>query len=335
VRGITPHELREAGATIVLANTYHLWERPGHETVRAMGGLHNFMAWSGPILTDSGGYQVYSLKKHTKITEEGVRFRSLIDGRYRMLNPEVAIEIQEAMDVDIAMAFDECLEWPADLEHSKASTDRTTRWLKRCIAARKQPDRTALFGIVQGGMHESLRVAHAQEISDLDLNGYAIGGLSVGEGHEAMTAMVEATTPHLPADKVRYLMGVGHPIDIADAILRGVDFFDCVIPTRAGRHWQTYTSQGKRNLRNARYKLDSEELDPNCSCAVCQTYSRAYLHHLAKCDEMLGKRLLSLHNIAFYQKIVKSFRIAILAQDSEALNAAHKLAEIASQRAID
>ena len=335
VRGLAPDELKAAGASIVLANTYHLWERPGHLIVKELGGLHGFMAWDGPILTDSGGYQVFSLKEHRTISEKGVRFRSLLDGSYRMLDPETAITIQESLDVDIAMAFDECLEWPATLDASRASTERTTRWLKRCMAARTQPDRTALFGIVQGGMHSELRASHAQEIAALDLDGYAIGGLSVGEGHEAMTAMVEVTTPHLPSNKIRYLMGVGHPIDIAEAILRGVDFFDCVLPTRAGRHWQAYTSEGKRNFRNARYKLDQQPIDPNCRCAACTGYSRAYIHHLAKCDEMLGKRLLSIHNTAFYQGLVRRFREAILAQDHSALQAAHQLAQVSSVRAID
>ena len=335
VRGLAPDELKAAGASIVLANTYHLWERPGHLIVKELGGLHGFMAWDGPILTDSGGYQVFSLKEHRTISEKGVRFRSLLDGSYRMLDPETAITIQESLDVDIAMAFDEGLECPATIDASRASTERTTRWLKRCMAARTQPDRTALFGIVQGGMHSELRASHAQEIAALDLDGYAIGGLSVGEGHEAMTAMVEVTTPHLPSNKIRYLMGVGHPIDIAEAILRGVDFFDCVLPTRAGRHWQAYTSEGKRNFRNARYKLDQQPIDPNCRCAACTGYSRAYIHHLAKCDEMLGKRLLSIHNTAFYQGLVQRFREAILAQDHSALQAAHQLAQVSSVRAID
>jgi queuine tRNA-ribosyltransferase len=335
VRGLSPRELQEAGASILLANTYHLWERPGHEAVRELGGLHQFMGWDGPILTDSGGYQVFSLRKHTTITEEGVRFRSLLDGSYRTLTPERSIEIQEALDVDIAMAFDECIAWPATLERSEQSTERTTRWLQRCVAARRQPSRTALFGIVQGGMHSALRAAHAEEIAQMDLDGYAIGGLSVGEGPEAMKEMVEATIPHLPADKVRYLMGVGQPVDVAEAIARGVDFFDCVLPTRAGRHHQSYTSTGKRNLRNARYKLDSSPLDPNCGCETCANFSRAYLHHLAKCDELLGKRLLSLHNTVFYQTLVNSFRIAILAQDEQALASAHDLAATASVRAND
>jgi queuine tRNA-ribosyltransferase len=335
VRGLSPRELGEAGASIVLANTYHLWERPGHEVIRELGGLHGFMGWKGPILTDSGGYQVFSLKKHTTITEEGVRFRSLLDGSYRQLTPERAVAIQEALDVDIAMAFDECIEWPATLEHSAQSTERTTRWLQRCLDARRQPERTALFGIVQGGMHGSLRAEHAQEIAGMNLDGYAIGGLSVGEGPEAMKEMVAVTTPHLPANKIRYLMGVGQPIDIAEAILRGVDFFDCVLPTRAGRHHQAYTSSGKRNLRNARYKQDSEPLDPQCGCETCQHFSRAYLHHLAKCDELLGKRLLSLHNTAFYQSLVKGFRVAILNQDETALSAGVLLAKTASAKAKD
>lgn len=315
VRGITPDELAGAGAPIVLANTYHLWVRPGHERIAGIGGLHQFMSWDRPILTDSGGYQVFSLKKHTKVSEEGVRFRSVEDGQYRMLTPEKAVEIQEALGVDIAMAFDECVEWPATVERTRASTERTTRWLKRCLAARRQPQRTALFGIVQGGMHAHLRQEHARELIDLDLEGYAIGGLSVGEGQSAMLDMTEASTEVLPADRPRYLMGVGQPIDIAEAVLRGVDMFDCVLPTRAGRHTQAYTWEGRRNLRNARYADDPTPLDATCDGPCCTQFSRAYLRHLAKSQELLGKRLLTLHNIRFYQRLVSALRAAILTGD--------------------
>ena len=308
VRGLTPKEIGDTGASIILSNTYHLWVRPGHDLIGRLGGLHSFMGWKGPILTDSGGYQVFSLREHTTVTEEGVRFRSPDDGQYRLLTPEVAVEIQETLGVDVAMAFDECLEWPATEERAVLSTERTTRWLKRALAARRHPERTALFGIVQGGMIPALRRAHAQELAAMDLDGYAIGGLSVGEGRDERLAMVEESTPVLPTDRVRYLMGVGQPRDIAEAVARGVDLFDCVLPTRAGRHAQAYTWDGRRNLRNAAYAEDPRPLDENCRCAACQGYSRAYLRHLVKAGEMLGARLLTLHNLAFYQDLMLELR---------------------------
>ena len=332
VRGLDGPELRDAGASLVLANTYHLWVRPGHELIERIGGLHRFMAWSGPILTDSGGYQVFSLRDRLKITEEGVRFRSVEDGQYRMLTPEVSVAIQEALGVDVAMAFDECLELPADREKTARSTDRTTRWLKRCIAARTRPDRTALFGIVQGGLEPDLRTAHAEEISALDLDGYAIGGLSVGESREHLLAMTEVSAAALPPQKIRYLMGVGHPHDIVDAILLGVDLFDCVLPTRAGRHGQAYTSAGRKNLKNAKYAEDTGPLDPTCGCSTCTRYTQAYLRHLVRCDELLGKRLLSLHNLWFYQALVRDLRAAILAEDGAAVEAIRTHAVRASTR---
>lgn len=304
---------------MVLANTYHLWVRPGHEDVRALGGLHKMMDWSGPILTDSGGYQVFSLRKWTKVTEEGVRFRSPEDGQYRLLTPEKAVEIQEAFGVDVAMAFDECIEWPASRERSAASTERTTRWLLRALAARQHADATALFGIVQGGMYEDLRTAHAKEIASMDLDGYAIGGLSVGEEREALLDMAECSAAQLPHDSVRYLMGVGHPSDILDAVLRGVDLFDCVLPTRAGRHGQAYTSVGRKNLRNARYRTDTGPLDPNCDCPACTRVSLGYLHHLVRSKELLGGRLLTLHNLHVYHRLLANTRQAIIAQDESAL----------------
>ena len=332
VRGLDGPELLDAGASLVLANTYHLWVRPGHELIERIGGLHRFMAWSGPILTDSGGYQVFSLRDRLKITEEGVRFRSVEDGQYRMLTPEVSVAIQEALGVDVAMAFDECLELPADREKTARSTDRTTRWLKRCIAARTRPDRTALFGIVQGGLEPDLRTAHAEEISALDLDGYAIGGLSVGESREHLLAMTEVSAAALPPQKIRYLMGVGHPHDIVDAILLGVDLFDCVLPTRAGRHGQAYTSAGRKNLKNAKYAEDTGPLDPTCGCSTCTRYTQAYLRHLVRCDELLGKRLLSLHNLWFYQALVRDLRAAILAEDGAAVEAIRTHAVRASTR---
>jgi queuine tRNA-ribosyltransferase len=335
VRGLDPQELEGAGATIVLANTYHLWVRPGHGRVAALGGLHKFMGWRGPILTDSGGYQVFSLSEHRKVTEEGVRFRSPEDGAYRQLTPEIAVEIQEALGVDIAMAFDECIEWPADRERVARSTERTTRWLRRCLEARRAPERTALFGIVQGGTYEDLRSEHAAILSEMPVDGCAIGGLSVGEGHDAMLQAVEAANRYLPASKVRYLMGVGQPVDIAEAVARGVDQFDCVLPSRAGRHGQAYTWSGRRNLKNARYQDDPGPLDPTCACGTCQRFSRAYLGHLTRCDELLGKRLLTLHNIHFYQDLMRRLRAAILTREPAALDAVRAAARVASGPAID
>jgi queuine tRNA-ribosyltransferase len=321
VRGIGPADLRSAGARLVLSNTYHLWVRPGPDLVARRGGLHRFMAWDGPILTDSGGYQVFSLREHAKVTEAGVRFRSPEDGLYRELTPEVAVAVQETLGVDIAMAFDECLEWPATRERAAASTARTTRWLLRCLAARQRPDQTALFGIVQGGTYADLRADHADRLADLDLDGYAIGGLSVGEDRGALLEMTAVAASRLPSDRARYLMGVGHPQDIVDAVLTGVDLFDCVLPTRAGRHGHAYTSVGRRNLKNARYAEDDGPLDPDCACPTCTTYSLAYLRHLTRCDEMLGKSALTIHNLWYYQRLVARLRSAVIAQNADALRA--------------
>ncbi|MEQ1570813.1 MAG: tRNA guanosine(34) transglycosylase Tgt [Myxococcota bacterium] len=333
VRGLDPDELRAVGASIVLANTYHLWVRPGHEVVAALGGLHGFMGWTGPILTDSGGYQVFSMRDRLVVSEEGVRIRSPEDGAWRDLTPERSIEVQEALGVDVAMAFDECLEHPATRERAIASTERTTRWLARCLAARRHPERTAMFGIVQGGLYEDLRRDHARELTELDLDGYAIGGLSVGEHRDELVAFAEISADALPRNKVRYLMGVGHPIDIADAVLRGVDLFDCVLPTRAGRHGQVYTRQGRRNLKNARYRADPEPLDPACDCPTCTRFSRGYLRHLHQCDELLGKRLLTVHNLAYYQALMAELRGAIASGDPVALDAVRAGAERASRLA--
>ncbi|MCA9490106.1 MAG: tRNA guanosine(34) transglycosylase Tgt [Myxococcales bacterium] len=333
VRGVTPAELREIGTTIVLANTYHLWVRPGHEVVRTLGGLHRFMAWDGPILTDSGGYQVFSMSDRSVVSEKGVRIRSPEDGEWRILTPETSIEVQEALGVDIAMAFDECLEHPATRDRAARSTERTTRWLHRCQAARAFPERTAMFGIVQGGLYEDLRRAHAEELVEMDLDGYAIGGLSVGEPREELVAYATLSASCLPADKPRYLMGVGQPVDIVDAVLAGVDLFDCVLPSRAGRHGQAYTTQGRVNLKNARFTTDPEPLDPDCDCLACRTVSRAYLRHLVRCGEILGKRLVSLHNLALYQRLMRELRAALVAGDTEALAALRTRAELASGRA--
>ncbi len=311
VKGMTPEELRGLGADIVLSNAMHLWVRPGHKRIEALGGLHRFMGWDGPILTDSGGYQIFSLKEFIKVREESVRFRAPLDGQYRVISPELCVEIQEALGVDLAMAFDECIEWPASRDRVARSTARTTRWLRRCIAARTKPEQTALLGIVQGGFYADMRIAHAQEIVELDLDAYAVGGLSVGEPREQLLEMAALTTPHLPADKVRYLMGVGYPLDLIDAVMCGIDLFDCVLPTRSGRTGRIFTSQGVRNIKHARYADDPEPLDPSCSCYTCRSFSRAYLRHLFISNEILAPRLLTLHNLTFYQTWMARIRAAI------------------------
>jgi queuine tRNA-ribosyltransferase len=311
VKGLTPEDLDRAGAQIVLSNTYHLWVRPGHERVRALGGLHAMMAWNRPILTDSGGFQVFSLKEFTKVSEAGVKFRSPVDGQWRTLTPELAVEIQEALGVDVAMAFDECIEWPAERDRVAKSTERTTRWLRRCEAARTQRERTALFGIVQGGTYDDLRAAHAQELAAMGLDGYAVGGVSVGEPREHMFAAAQAATPHLPADRVRYLMGVGYPIDLVDGVLSGIDLFDCVIPTRSARFGAVFTSVGRISIKHARYRDDPRPLDPTCACYTCARFSRAYLRHLFTANELLSPRLLTLHNVTFYQRLMARLRDAV------------------------
>ena len=247
----------------------------------------------------------------TKVTENGVRFRSPLDGQYRTLTPEVCIEIQETLGVDMAMAFDECIEWPATRDRVVRSTQRTTRWLKRCIDARRSPEKTALLGIVQGGFYEDLRIEHTQEIVELDLDAYAVGGLSVGEPVDELMGMVEVTTPHLPTDRIRYLMGVGYPVNLVDAVIRGVDLFDCVIPTRSGRFGYAFTSEGKISIKHSRFADDQKPLDPSCTCYTCRSFSRAYLRHLFQSNEILAPRLLSLHNVSFYQSLMSKIRKAI------------------------
>ncbi len=335
VRGVDPGELRRAGSHLVLANTYHLWVRPGHEAIHALGGLHAFMAWDGPILTDSGGYQVFSMRDRAKVSEQGVRIRSPEDGEHRLLTPEISIEVQEALGVDVAMVFDECIEHPATRDRVQQSTARTLRWLDRSVAARRHPDRTALFGILQGGLFEDLRREHAEQLIERDLEGYAIGGLSVGEAREDLVAFARYSASLLPTDRVRYLMGVGHPIDIADAVIAGVDLFDCVIPTRAGRHGQGYTSQGRRNLRNGRYREDREPLDPDCACPACSTFSRAYLSHLIRARELLGMRLLTVHNLTYYQRLVRRLRAAIAAGDRDQLRDLRAEAALATAPVVE
>lgn len=311
VKSMTPEELNEIGAQIILSNTYHLYLRPGHELIKKAGGLHNFMKWDKPILTDSGGFQVFSLGPLRKITEEGVEFRSHIDGSKHMLTPEKAMEIQMALGSDIMMAFDECAPYPADREYVKKSLERTTRWLQRCKDAHTNSENQALFGIVQGGMYRNLREQSAKEITAIDLPGYAIGGLSVGEPKELMYEVLDYTVPLLPENKPRYLMGVGTPDVLLEGVLRGVDMFDCVLPTRIARNGTALTSQGKVVVRNATYAEDFTTLDPECDCYTCRNYTKAYIRHLIKTNEILGARLLTIHNLHFLLKLMENVREAI------------------------
>lgn len=311
VKAMTPEELKDIGSQIILSNTYHLYMRPGHDLIERAGGLHKFMNWDKPILTDSGGFQVFSLGPLRKIKEEGVEFRSHLDGSKHFLSPEKATEIQNALGSDIIMAFDECAPYPADRQYVKNSLERTTRWLERCKAAHKYLERQALFGIVQGGMYKDLREQSAREITAIDLPGYAIGGLSVGEPKEMMYEVLDYTVPLLPEDKPRYLMGVGSPDDLLEGVLRGIDMFDCVLPTRIARNGTAMTSQGKVVVRNASYAEDFSSLDPECDCYTCRNYTKAYLRHLIKCNEILGARLLTIHNLHFLLKMMENVREAI------------------------
>lgn len=310
VKGVSPDELRDLGAGIILSNTYHLFLRPGMDLIREAGGLHKFMHWDGAILTDSGGFQVFSLGDLRKITEEGVTFRSHIDGSKKFLSPEVSMEVQMALGSDIVMAFDECVPYPADYNYAKQSTERTIRWLQRCKEAMTAPNQ-GLFGIVQGGMYKDLREWSARETTAMDLPGYAVGGLSVGEPKELMYEMLEYSTSLLPQDKPRYLMGVGTPSNIIESVARGVDFFDCVMPARNARHAKLFTWQGSINLKNAKYTRDDGPIDPQCDCPVCRRYSRAYIRHLFKAEEMLAMRLSVMHNLYFYNKLTEKIRDAL------------------------
>ncbi len=316
---LSAKDLREIGCQIELSNTYHLHLRPGDETVRAMGGLHKFMTWDGPILTDSGGFQVFSLASLRQIKEEGVTFASHIDGHRIFMDPEESMRIQANLGSDIAMAFDECIENPAPREYVKNSCDRTYRWLVRCKAEQARlaalPDAVnpgqVLFGINQGGTYDDLRIEHMKKIAELDLPGYAIGGLAVGEPTEVMYRIIESVEPYMPKDKPRYLMGVGTPSNIIEGVWRGVDFFDCVMPARNARHAKLFTWSGTRNLKNAKYARDEAPIDPECDCPVCRRYSRAYLHHLFKAEEMLAMRLAVTHNLYFYNKLMEKIRAAL------------------------
>ena len=317
--GLSAHDLKEIGAQVMLCNTYHLHLRPGDKLVADMGGLHKFTRWNGPILTDSGGFQVFSLAKLRKITEEGVTFASHLDGHRIFMGPEESMQIQSNLASTIAMAFDECPSSVADRDYVQKSVDRTTRWLARCKAEMARlnslPDtinkEQLLFGINQGAVYEDIRIEHAQQISELDLDGYAVGGLAVGESHEEMYRILDAVVPHLPQNKPTYLMGVGTPANILEAVERGVDFFDCVYPTRNGRHGHLYTNKGKINLFNAKYETDDRPIEEGCQCPACKHHSRAYIRHLLKAKEMLGMRLCVLHNLYFYNTMMEEIRAAI------------------------
>ncbi|WP_172369056.1 tRNA guanosine(34) transglycosylase Tgt [Sporosarcina jiandibaonis] len=311
VKTMSPEELKEIGSGIILSNTYHLWLRPGHEIIKEAGGLHKFMNWDRPILTDSGGFQVFSLSEFRTIEEEGVHFRHHLNGSKLFLSPEKATEIQNALGADIMMAFDECPPYPATFEYMKASVERTSRWAERCLSAHGRPNDQALFGIVQGGEFEELRKQSAKDLISLDFPGYAIGGLSVGESKEVMNEVLEFTTPLLPQDKPRYLMGVGSPGSLIDGAIRGIDMFDCVLPTRIARNGTLMTSEGRLVVRNAKYSRDFGPLDPNCDCHVCKTYSRAYIHHLIRAEETFGIRLTSYHNLYFLLNLMEQVRDAI------------------------
>ena len=310
VKMLTPEELKKANSGIILANTYHLWLRPGEDLVDKAGGLHKFMNYDGPILTDSGGFQVFSLAKPKDITEDGVHFKSHIDGSKLFLTPEKSIEIQNKLDSDIAMSFDECPPFPVTHEYMKNSVERTLRWARRGKDVFNNP-RQSLFGIVQGGEFPDLRKYSAEETVKIGFDGYSIGGTSVGEDKETMLKMIEYSTPYLPEDKVRYLMGVGEPMDIIDGVIRGIDIFDCVLPTRIARHGNAFTRCGKINLKNAKFKEDFTPIDEECDCYACKNYTRAYIRHLVNVEESLGQRLLSIHNVRFLIKLTEEIREAI------------------------
>ena len=309
-------DLKNIKCQVQLCNTYHLHLRPGDDKVKELGGLHKFTRWEGPILTDSGGFQVFSLAKLRDIKEEGVTFHSHIDGRKIFMGPEESMKIQSNLGSTIAMAFDECVENPSPYEYTRDSVARTTRWLKRCVTKMNELNQTEgtinpkqmLFGINQGGTYRDLRINHIKEIAELDLDGYAIGGLAVGEPTEVMYEIIEAVEPFAPKDKIRYLMGVGTPVNILEAVYRGVDLFDCVMPSRNARHGQLFTWDGVRNLNNAKYELDENPVDPHCDCPTCRNFSRAYIRHLLKSGEMLGMRLAVMHNLYFYNNLMEIIR---------------------------
>lgn len=312
VKTLSPEEIKEIGSGIILSNTYHLWLRPGEDVVKNAGGLHKFMNYDGPILTDSGGFQVFSLAKNKKkdITEEGVYFKSHIDGKKLFLTPELSIQIQNKLDSDIAMSFDECIPYPADYKYAKESTERTLRWAKRGKDVFNNENQS-LFGIVQGGEYEDLRRMSARETVKMDFDGYSIGGTSVGEDKDTMYKMITYAISELPIDKPRYLMGVGDPIDIIEGVIRGVDMFDCVLPTRIARHGNAFTRYGKINIKNAKYKEDFTPIENTCDCYACKHYTKSYIRHLIVANESFGQRLLSIHNIRFLTKLTEDLRECI------------------------
>ncbi|MEQ8322791.1 MAG: tRNA guanosine(34) transglycosylase Tgt [Rhodospirillales bacterium] len=311
VKAMTPEWVAETGAECILGNTYHLMLRPGAERIARLGGLHTFMNWPGPILTDSGGFQVMSLAGLRKMGEDGVRFRSHIDGSYHDLTPEISMQIQNHLDADITMAFDECTPFPCTKEEAAKSMQLSMRWAKRSKDAFEARSGYGLFGIVQGSVFEDLRHESIEALTGIGFDGYAIGGLAVGEGHEEMLRVLDFTAPKLPADRPRYLMGVGKPDDLVAAVARGVDMFDCVLPTRSGRTNQAFTRRGTVNMRNTRHKEDSRPIDPDCACYACANYSRAYVHHLVMAKEILGMMLLTRHNLHYYQELMAGMRNAI------------------------
>src|SRR5216110_2862819 len=334
VKGVSPRELHELNAQIVLGNTYHLFVRPGLDVIKHFGGLHKFMNWDGPILTDSGGYQIFSLAKLRKITEDGVEFQNHIDGARAFISPEIAMEIQAALGGDIAMALDECIPYPCEYDYAAQSAEMTTRWAKRCREWKRRKDEMAkpeladsatrrradsmLFGIVQGGTFEDLRKESAQAIVDLDFNGYAIGGVSVGEPEEEMMRAVEWAEPFLPGNKPRYAMGLGTPPQLLELIARGMDMFDCVLPTRLARNGTAFAGSGTLNLKNAEFARDKNPIERDCDCPTCQEYTRGYIRHLIKAEEILGLRLITLHNLHFYLNLMRQARAAITGGDFEA-----------------
>jgi len=317
VKSVTPEEVRESGADIILGNTFHLMLRPGPRIVRQHGGLHEFMNWSGPILTDSGGFQVFSLAEIRKLTEAGVKFRSPLNGDEVILTPEISIEVQHDLNADVAMIFDECTPYPATQAEARESMELSLRWARRSRdrfdeLKAEEPDRgEALFGIIQGGVYDNLRRESLDGLTAIGFDGYAVGGLAVGEPEDERIAVLEHLLPRMPADRPRYLMGVGTPVDIADAVIRGIDMFDCVMPTRHARNGHLFTSRGTVKIRNARYSDDTGPLDPDCDCYTCEHYSLAYLRHLEKCGEILGSRLGTIHNLHYYQKLMMNIRDSI------------------------
>lgn len=310
VKGVTPENLNDIGAQIILANTYHLFIRPGHELIKNFGGLHSFMNWHKPILTDSGGFQIYSLKEIARITEEGASFKSHLDGSNLFLSPEIAVAVQEALGSDIMMCLDTCIPYPATRQEAKKATDLTARWAKRCRAAHEKREQL-LFGIIQGGMYQDLRTQAVEEIVSIGFDGYALGGLSVGEPREVMYDMTSATAALLPTDSAKYVMGVGTPEDLVECVYRGIDMFDCVMPTRNARNGMLFTSKGRLVIKNSRYYNDQKPADEKCTCYTCQNYSRAYLRHLYMAREILASNLNTIHNLHYFCNLMKDIRNAI------------------------